>query len=455
MVGCASPLSCRRPTSGRRGHRTFRVDEGSRRALVATRRAVVGRVVRMAGDGRAGRRSEGAAAQSGSRRTETELATTHAVAAARSIASSLGLPSRDAIIFQESNRITLRLLPCDVVARVSPAADHVAQFEIELAQRLTAGGSPVAVPDPRVQPRPYEQDGYTVTLWSYYEPSTRTITPADYAATLLRLHAGMRDLRMPTPHFTDRVEQAQRLVADRDRTPDLVDADRELLDSTLRRLRHAVAGRDLAEQILHGEPHPGNLLPTRTGPLFIDLETCCRGPVEFDLAHAPEDIARALSGSRPRPAALLPDAHAGDGHHVALGPGRPASGRTPAGRRVAQPDPSPRLIPRWEPGRASVPGTVDPGMSGRPHPYACRAIGYGVREGSAGRLPVSYEDAEPLDKIRAPPSQFDARLGREICGHLDEGGCMDTSVGVGCRNRQPTRPCLAARVAAPTARGRA
>jgi hypothetical protein len=26
------------------------------------------------------------------------------------------------------------------------------------------------------------------------------------------------------------------------------------------------------------------------GPLFIDLETCCRGPVEFDLAHVPEDV---------------------------------------------------------------------------------------------------------------------------------------------------------------------
>jgi hypothetical protein len=24
--------------------------------------------------------------------------------------------------------------------------------------------------------------------------------------------------------------------------------------------------------------------------LFIDLETCCRGPVEFDLAHVPEDV---------------------------------------------------------------------------------------------------------------------------------------------------------------------
>jgi Predicted choline kinase involved in LPS biosynthesis len=41
---------------------------------------------------------------------------------------------------------------------------------------------------------------------------------------------------------------------------------------------------------MHGEPHPGNVLSTKTGLLFIDLETCCRGPVEFDLAHVPEDV---------------------------------------------------------------------------------------------------------------------------------------------------------------------
>jgi hypothetical protein len=44
------------------------------------------------------------------------------------------------------------------------------------------------------------------------------------------------------------------------------------------------------EQLLHGEPHPGNVLSTKNGPLFIDLETCCRGPVEFDLAHVPEAV---------------------------------------------------------------------------------------------------------------------------------------------------------------------
>ncbi|GAA2815926.1 hypothetical protein GCM10020220_000050 [Nonomuraea rubra] len=32
------------------------------------------------------------------------------------------------------------------------------------------------------------------------------------------------------------------------------------------------------------------MLTTKNGLLFIDFETCCRGPVEFDLAHAPEEV---------------------------------------------------------------------------------------------------------------------------------------------------------------------
>lgn len=100
----------------------------------------------------------------------------------------------------------------------------------------------------------------------------------------------MRTLDFPLPHFTERVERALRLVADRDRTPALADADRRLLGDTLRTLGRAIAERGAAEQPLHGEPHPGNVLATDGGLLFIDLETCCRGPVEFDLAHAPDDV---------------------------------------------------------------------------------------------------------------------------------------------------------------------
>jgi hypothetical protein len=219
------------------------------------------------------------------------------VAAATSIASSLGLTAGDATVLQDSNTLIVRLLPCDVLARVAPVEHQVARFEIEIAQRLAESGSPVAALEPRVDPRVYERDGFAVTLWTYYEPAApREVPPAGYASALERLHAGMRTLDVPAPHFTDRVEQAQQLVANRERTPALADADRELLGGTLRRLRRVLGGRGGVEQLLHGEPHPGNLLATKDGPLFIDLETCCRGPVEFDLAHAPAGVSERYPG---------------------------------------------------------------------------------------------------------------------------------------------------------------
>ena len=207
-----------------------------------------------------------------------------------STASALNLTVDDAIVLHDSNKLAVRLLPCDVLARIAPAMDQVAQFEVELAQRLAETESPVGALEPRVEPRVYERDGFVVTLWTYYKPVTpREVSPADYADALERLHAGMRKLDVRTPHFTDRVEEAQQLVESRNLTPELAGADRELLSNTLRSRRQAIGDRGAAEQLLHGEPHPGNVLSTKTGLLFIDLETCCRGPVEFDLAHVPED----------------------------------------------------------------------------------------------------------------------------------------------------------------------
>jgi hypothetical protein len=213
------------------------------------------------------------------------------MAAAMSVASALDLPVDDATVLHNSNKVALRLVPCDVVARVAHVGQEVAQLEVELARRLAETESPVAALEPRVEPRVYERDGFAITLWSYYAPVTlQPPSPADYADALERLHVGMRDLDVTTPHFTDRVAEAQRLVASRDGTPALADADRELLGTTLRSRGRAISGRGGAEQLLHGEPHPGNVLSTKHGLRFIDLETCCRGPVEFDLAHVPEEV---------------------------------------------------------------------------------------------------------------------------------------------------------------------
>ena len=158
--------------------------------------------------------------------------------------------------------------------------------DLRNASRIT-----VAALEPRVEPRPCVRDGFVVTLWTYYETAqSRNFTPADYAHALQRLHACMQRTDLPTPHFTDRIDEAQALVASRKHTPELADADRELLTKTLRSVRESIGLRGAPEQLLHGEPHAGNVLRTNKGLVFIDLETCCRGPVEFDLAYVPEEV---------------------------------------------------------------------------------------------------------------------------------------------------------------------
>jgi hypothetical protein len=96
---------------------------------------------------------------------------------------------------------------------------------------------------------------------------------------------------MSAPHFTDRLAEIQRWLADGDATPDLADEGRELLLDRLETPRRLLTDCGAAEQLLHGEPHPGNVLRTKDGLLFVDLETCCRGPIEFDIAHARTDAA--------------------------------------------------------------------------------------------------------------------------------------------------------------------
>jgi len=214
------------------------------------------------------------------------------------VASGLDLAAGDAKVLHNSNKLALRLLPCDVVARVAFAGLEVFQSELEIARRLTEIDVPVASLEPRVEPHVYERHGFVVTLWTYYEQACQEVSPADYAKALERLHAGMAKVEVTVPHFSDRVAEAQQLVASPDRTPELEDPERKLLSSTLQSQKREISERTSGEQLLHGEPHAGNLLNTKSGLLFIDLETCCSGPVEFDLAHVPEEVSECYSGAQ-------------------------------------------------------------------------------------------------------------------------------------------------------------
>lgn len=216
-----------------------------------------------------------------------------AKAAAMAIASSVGLPVDRAVVLHNSNILSLRLLPCDVFARVCPGGRELARFEVELARALAAAGGPVAELDPRVEPRGHERDGFAVTLWTYYEPTDGGLSADAYAHGLARLHAGLRTIDIVAPHFTERSADLPGHVA---RTPALDGDERAFLAGRLRDLGRAVTDRRAPQQLLHGEPHPGNVLSTAHGARFIDLESCCRGPVEFDLARVPAAVSERYPG---------------------------------------------------------------------------------------------------------------------------------------------------------------
>src|SRR5215208_5763417 len=161
------------------------------------------------------------------------------------------------------------------------------------------GGSPRSEAPLRVSTRVFERDGFAFTLWRHYEQPGIDPSAASYAKALEGLHAGMAQLDVVAAHFSDRVSEAQRLLRSDGRTPRLEDTDRELLLETLRSCGSRIYERSSREQLLHGEPHPGNVLSAAAGLLFIDFETCCRGPVELDLAHVPEAVCEAYSGADP------------------------------------------------------------------------------------------------------------------------------------------------------------
>ncbi|MEJ3656679.1 phosphotransferase [Actinomycetes bacterium KLBMP 9759] len=222
-----------------------------------------------------------------------------AVEAGRATASAAGLRADDVIVIHNSDRVVVRLLPGDVLARVAPAAHRAgSEFEVEVARRLAEVDGPVAELDPRAEPEVQERDGFAVSLWTYYEPVGTAIASVRYADALARIHAAFRRVELVAPHFTERLAGAVNALGDQERTPALPDADRELLVTSIEGMRTAIGEGGGGEQLLHGEPHPGNLLDTRRGPLFVDLATCCRGPIEFDLAHAPENVACHYPGAR-------------------------------------------------------------------------------------------------------------------------------------------------------------
>jgi Ser/Thr protein kinase RdoA (MazF antagonist) len=52
-----------------------------------------------------------------------------------------------------------------------------------------------------------------------------------------------------------------------------------------RRLRDPITEAASAQVILHGDPHPGNVVITATGPVLVDFDLAGTGPAMWDLTN--------------------------------------------------------------------------------------------------------------------------------------------------------------------------
>jgi Ser/Thr protein kinase RdoA (MazF antagonist) len=76
----------------------------------------------------------------------------------------------------------------------------------------------------------------------------------------------------------------KRLLAELRPSPLLTRQDIDRLGSELDALTPAVFESSLPAQALHGDTSMSNLLHTESGPVWIDLEDVCAGPVAWDIA---------------------------------------------------------------------------------------------------------------------------------------------------------------------------
>src|SRR4051812_8276435 len=204
--------------------------------------------------------------------------TADAVAASVAVAVELGLPSDNPVVVAEGYSVRVRLYPAPVLTRVVTLGRLLRgdprpwmEREIAISRYLAEAGAPVVPPwqDGHV----YEAHGLEVSLWQWFEPIPRPVPAGIYGRMLKELHDAMDgyvgDLPVLVGPLTD-VTSALQANAD----PVLHEAAGRLLPLALTWPRRP----------LHGDAHTGNVLSTSSGPLWMDFEDVCSGPVEWDLA---------------------------------------------------------------------------------------------------------------------------------------------------------------------------
>ena len=128
-----------------------------------------------------------------------------------------------------------------------------------------------------------------MTFWRHqdHDPSAR-VSPRAAGEALTQVHEALDSHPETFPSFLDRqVRRASRILFDETTPSSIPASERAFLCSQYLRITSVLRDTKLDCRTLHGDPHRGNLLISRSGCLMIDFESVCSGPLEWDLSALP------------------------------------------------------------------------------------------------------------------------------------------------------------------------
>jgi aminoglycoside phosphotransferase (APT) family kinase protein len=215
-----------------------------------------------------------------------------AVADAIALARECGVQVNAAVPLRSTNNLVLWLEPSRVVAKIGVGRRSNLRWELEVALELASLGAPAGEPAPQIPAIVHSRSGLEFSFWRYHpQHSSRRIAGRQVTRQLRVLHECLArtspELRARLPGYLDELHRARAVLANAAATPKLAAEDRQVLAATFDSL--AAALRTLAppsaHRPIHGSPHSYNVLIDAGQPRFIDFETTCSGPVEWDVAY--------------------------------------------------------------------------------------------------------------------------------------------------------------------------
>jgi len=195
-------------------------------------------------------------------------------------------------VINDSNNTVVSLPFERLVSKVSTSAleargREALERELGIGRHVAPHGAAIAPPAFGDTAGPHRSDGMVLTLWRFQEEHPKPVNgDRSLARALHGFHTALHDMVGTLPPLVEKIDRAAALYRAADATSQLSTLDRRLAERAYLRLREFFRGLD-ASTALHGEPHEGNIIWTKHGPVLIDFEATCAGPLEWDLAYLP------------------------------------------------------------------------------------------------------------------------------------------------------------------------